>query len=108
MLLVPDNKLPFGLKPCSLNQDCGAAGSGHGSSDQSSLLSTENDSSKSDLPKELLRQIATYDHQKGKQYEACLTCLEDYEDSDKLRVLPCAHAYHSHSAEPWLTYTQKT
>lgn len=59
------------------------------------------------LPNSSLRKIPTAKFSKGDPYETCAICLEDYQEGEKLRILPCSHAYHSKCVDPWLTRNRR-
>lgn len=56
------------------------------------------------LPKSSLNKIPTKKFVAGDEehYETCCICLDDYVVGDKLRILPCDHAYHVKCIDPWL------
>ncbi|CRK97685.1 CLUMA_CG011065, isoform A [Clunio marinus] len=59
------------------------------------------------LPTSSLKKLESRRFTKNEIYDTCAICLDDYEEGDKLRILPCRHAYHTKCIDVWLTKNRR-
>lgn len=59
------------------------------------------------LPTSSLKKLETRKFGKNEIYDTCAICLDDYEEGDRLRILPCRHAYHTKCIDVWLTKNRR-
>ncbi|CAG9537511.1 unnamed protein product [Cercopithifilaria johnstoni] len=59
------------------------------------------------LSKRNLKKLPVKKFKKGDGEESCAICIDDFVDGEKLRILPCNHAYHCKCIDPWLTKVRK-
>lgn len=59
-------------------------------------------------PESVVNSLPLKDHKKPETAESrddvdqCYICLCEYEEGDKIRVLPCHHEYHMSCVDKWL------
>jgi len=59
------------------------------------------------LPKSALKKLPIHKFKNGDPFETCCICLDDFEEGDKLRILPCDHGYHYKCIDPWLVKNKR-
>ncbi|XP_041482656.1 E3 ubiquitin-protein ligase RNF13-like isoform X1 [Lytechinus variegatus] len=63
---------------------------------------------KARLSRDHLKKLPIKKFKKGDEYDICAICIDDYEEGQKLRILPCNHAFHCKCIDPWLTNNRRT
>ncbi|XP_019406241.1 PREDICTED: E3 ubiquitin-protein ligase ZNRF4 [Crocodylus porosus] len=48
------------------------------------------------------REIKVHQFKSGEKYDPCVICMAEYEEGDRMKILPCSHAYHGTCIDTWL------
>lgn len=51
--------------------------------------------------------IHSFRREKDIPIDECIICLEEYQEGDKIRTLPCRHEFHSVCVDMWLLTRKK-
>jgi len=60
------------------------------------------------LEPQLLESLPEYQFQKAKsqnmsgEHKSCMICMEEFEDGENIRLLPCLHRFHRDCIDKWL------
>eukprot|EP00127_Corallochytrium_limacisporum_P000053 Clim_evm32s2 gene=Clim_evmTU32s2 len=60
------------------------------------------------LTESILRRIPMRYYQKHEFNTGCSICLDDFEEEEQIRMLPCGHEYHVNCVDHWLTTRSAT
>jgi hypothetical protein len=64
---------------------------------------SETDTSEGQVEQDTTSGLASSDaHSSAFDIDSCVICLEDFENGDEVKVLPCGHEFHRDCIQPWL------
>ncbi|CAH1777298.1 unnamed protein product, partial [Owenia fusiformis] len=49
-----------------------------------------------------MKQLKNGDKEIGDEFDQCAVCIEQYKQSEVVRMLPCSHLFHKSCVDPWL------
>lgn len=79
--------------------------------DRLSSNSNNSSASRSKAPAHVVHSLTlrVYHHDKKEKQEVteCIICLEEYEEGDSMRILPCGHEFHQTCVDAWLITRKK-
>ncbi|XP_037676703.1 E3 ubiquitin-protein ligase RLIM-like [Choloepus didactylus] len=67
------------------------------------LLNEDENDPPTGLSKEQVNNLAVRSCEANDVLKACIICITEYTEGNKIRVLPCSHEYHVHCIDHWLS-----